>query len=183
MLGHEDGLDHIDLSADGFWSSFVGLALMGLIDCLVLTVSFPMSQQAEEQAGPSTAAYVFLSLMIILISYLTSLVALFVLCRFEPAQSRFPNVVICMNWAAPVVSVVFGVPAFVLLVLNAASGGQGNFVLALLSVVLFVAMLIAMFRLIRISLNVTPGQAVGLFPGSTVVSLVLQEWLSMLFGI
>lgn len=177
MLGREKGLARLDPSERGFATSFWGLALAGLVDAFVLAVRHARLDGDHAAAAWSGPGYVAASLAIAALAYLASLLALYLLARRPDHAARFTLAVTAMNWAAPIVSL--GLVPFVLI---AGGAGQSNGAL-ILSLAILAALAIAGTRLVRIPFRIDLGVAVIWFVVTTLVSQVVLEGASALFGL
>ncbi len=184
ILGRETGMQKLDLTADGFWRSFVGLGMAGIIDAVALYAMYPMRAKVSENVPESAAYLVWASLLVAGLAYLASMTALYFLCRTPEVQQRFPNAVVANNWASPVVSIGFVPVAFVSVWLQAAAHPNPPGVVSLLLIVTAIAVLVTIgIRLLRISLDIPQSQAVALFIATAAVSWILEAWLMNLFGL
>ena len=184
ILGRETGLHKLDLSADGFWRSFIGLGMAGVIDAVAIYVAFPMRAKVNESTPDSAIYLVLISLFIAGIAYLASMTALYFLCRTPETRSRFPNAVVANNWASPVVSIGFVPVALVSIWLQAAAHPDPPGAISLFLIVFAIAVLVTIgIRLLRISLDIPQSQAAALFIATAAVSWILEAWLMGLFGI
>lgn len=184
ILGRERGLEKFDLSADGFWLSFVGLGMAGAVDAVSLIASYSLRKSDDAALAYSAVGFASVSLFVALLAYLASMVALYFLCRTQQIQQRFAITFVAHNWAAPLVSLAFLAPFLVLLGISDAAGpGQTPAIVSSLFVGLLVVLLLIGIRIIRISLKVSVLAAVLLFAGSAAVSWLLESWLMGLFGL
>ncbi|MFD0917020.1 hypothetical protein ACFQ14_11425 [Pseudahrensia aquimaris] len=184
ILGRERGLERLDTSADGFYRSFKGLALVALIDGAIMVFTHGARFDIEVTKIENPLVFAATMLFIALMAYIASMLALFLLCRTEDLQRRFSTAVIVHNWASPVVSLIFAVPFFVLLKLEAFSHPEPSGSLA--TIILFgaIACLVVIgVRLLRISLSISNGQAFTFFAISAGVSLLIDLWFNRLFGL
>lgn len=183
MLGRESGLKRIDFSNDGFTWSFAGLVLAGLVDVSALSLLY---DNLPSSNGPNVGKvfFVFGHLVIALIAYVASLLALYLLCRAPSEQSRFTMAVVVHNWAAPIVSLAF-IPLFLLSAFSNSvnSPDNPNMLINLISVFWIGVLIFVGFRLIRICLDVDGWRAAGLFVATTAVSLICTEGLEILIGL
>ena len=183
IRGREEGLGKLDTSADGFWRSFIGLALAGIVDLVALLASHNLRLKIDPTIIAGVMSSSIVAVFVALISYLGSMLALYLMCRSNETKRRFPLAVIANNWAAPLISLGFLPVTVITLSMRAAAlPEQPGFLAVLLLISALVVVIIIGIRLIRISLAVPQGQAVALFLGSASVSWVLQTWLSGLFG-
>jgi len=182
MMNRPEGLEKIDRSQDGFFWSFGGVLLAGLIDMVALSLLYSGMALSQTTAF-GKGFYVFGHIAIALIGYLASLLALYLLCRTPDEQRNFPTSVIVHNWAAPIVSVAF-LPLILIALFfgNGSLQGPDNF-LSLVSVFWIGILIFLGLRIMRISLDITMGRAAIFFIVTTLVSLVLTEGLEGLVGL
>jgi len=183
LLNREQGLEKLDLSADGFWESFKGLALAGVIDLIALMIIFNTRSSGAENAGQSAFTFALTALAIALTSYLVAMLALFFLCQYSYCADRYSTAFIANNWASPIVSLGYLPVVMLISTLSTdASAQNGNPTGMLILLPVFAILVIVGIRLLRISLNVTLGKAIMLFCGSTFVSLLIDDALRSLFN-
>jgi len=177
LFNRAEGVDRLDTSADGFWISFKGLILAGIIDIVSLVVTYSTRADLGEEKG-SLLGSTLTALAIALISYLVSMVALYFLCRLTQTDDRFPIAFIAHNWAAPLISLGFLPFGFLLIYLRPEVGGGDPNQMSLL-VLVFVFSLLVLFgiRILRHSLNVSFLTALALFSGSAFVSILIDSAL------
>ncbi len=183
MLGRASGMSRIDLSSRGIGWSFAGLAIAGLIDIAAISILYnAQTISASREIGK--LYFVFGHLVIALIGYAASLIALYLLCRTPQEQQRFPAAIAVHNWAAPIISVAF-LPLIILAVSfgGAANSGADNSLLNLISVFWIGVLIFVGLRLMRISLDLTMSKAVFFFVVTAAVSVITTEGLDSLFGL
>lgn len=178
MLGRASGMRRIDLSSGGFWLSFYGLVLAGLVDTSVQSMIYSSSVVTQATGGQSRLYFVAAGVAIDLVSYGLSMLALYFLVQRLNLQKGFADCVIVHNWAAPVVSLALMPVLFVMLMAreNAFPDPPGTG-WALVYVSMLSLLIVAGIRLLRISLQTDFARALGLFAASAAVSLILDSWL------
>ena len=180
MLGRASGKSRIDLSANGIVLSFAGLVLAGLVDISALSILY------NGQAAPevSKTYFIFGHLMVALIGYATSFVALYLLCRAPSEQRNFFSAIAIHNWASPIVSVAFLPLIIIATVLGTPNDpASENDLLTVISVFWIGILIFVGIRLLRISLDIYTGKAVVYFVITTAVSLVTTEGLEAILGL
>lgn len=183
MLGRESGLARMDLSSDGVVWSFVGLALAGLIDVSALSMLHNIQHSANPEAL-GKALFIAGHLVVALIGYGASMVALYLLCRDEAEKQLFATALTVHNWAAPLVSLFFSPLFLIVAYFNQSTTPENpNMLLNMVSIIWLGVLVFVAFRLIRISLNTSAGRAAALFAATTIVSLITVEGLEILFGL
>lgn len=181
MLGREDGLARIDRSADAFWWSFAALLLAAMIDIVVLSAMFG-SIFANAANIPSKGAYIAGKMLAALAAYAASMTVLYFLCNQSQERARYPLALVVHNWAAPVVS-LFAAPFLVIAALAAADGAEAPVLVNILPLLLLGCLIVAGYRLIRISLALPPGRAALYFLLTALVSLVVAESIEAAIGL
>jgi len=182
IMGRASGLARIDLSVDGFWISFYGLLLAGLVDASAYSITHASGVTVEPASSMSRLGFIGISLLIDLLSYVVSMTALFLMAQRLGLERGFLATATIHNWAAAIVSVAF-LPLYLMLLTareNAYPEGPGTF--WIMFYILLVSLLVVVgIRLIRIGLQTSFGKALGLFAVSATVSLTMESWLSRLF--
>ncbi|PCH47566.1 MAG: hypothetical protein COC23_01660 [Hyphomicrobiales bacterium] len=179
MFGRESGLQKIDLSADGFWRSFIGLGLAGGIDATTLFIVHSISPDQTYFPYPPTALAMFLYVGIYFISYLASLLALYFLCTSDELRQRFPTAVIVGNWAASIFSFALLLP---LTILSQDSFQNDSSVISFAVVCFFGLILAISLRLYKITLAINTSRAIVFLVATGVVMGILQNWLGGMAG-
>jgi len=161
MLGKRDGLGEINRSAEGFWQSFMALVL-----ALPFSFSTRYSEyyQALQQHSIEQSTGLFYYLVSLefgaIAAYLVSLVALYAMTRSAGIEDRYPLSVVCLNWSSLAMTII-SFPAIV--IMNGMSGaetGQNSGALPFLVLILVAIFMLAMFNVIRLSLQLSNGPAV-----------------------
>lgn len=177
MLGHEDGLRELDLSADGFWNSFYAM----VVSVPALAVGWVTASNAANGPGSVLAerlSYVVRLAGIDAIAWVAPLLALALVARPAGIAHRFVPYVVASNWGSALL-IWFMAPVSVIeLVLPGAS--QLTALLALLVMIVSVGLA---WRLTRASLGMGAGVASAVFFGTFVVSLGSLLALQAMFGL
>ncbi|WP_274426990.1 transporter [Chelativorans sp. YIM 93263] len=176
MMGREDGMKLLDLSADGFWNSFFAI-VVALPPMIVAWVG-----AANGIAGLDTFG-TRLSLVSRLFvadigAWLLPLGMLALVSRMAGIADRFVQYVVSSNWASALFAWVMLPPALLRLFAPFAEG-----LAAFLSLLLFAATLFLFWRLtvVVIAKGVAVGSAVffGMLVASIAALLVLQGILGL----
>lgn len=175
MLGREEGLEKIDLSADGFWRSFVGLGLVGIIDVVTLMSTHRVAPDVEQFQRYSALSAAIVSVAIYIFAYLASCLALYFMCTTTQLRQRFPYAVIVNNWAAPLFSGALALPIMMTMKFGGAEGTSGS---ALFWISVIVLMLFVSVRLLKSALLIPTGHALMLVAAMSAVSWILESWLT-----
>ncbi len=161
MLGNPQGLAQLDRSTSGFWRSFYAL---------VLTVPFTFGAKKSEyyqllehnkfEQPVSLFGFIAVQEITSIVAYMVSLIALYAITVSTGSQSRLVQCVVAMNWSSLALAIIsFPVVVFVNQV-SGASPAQQNPMLTILVLALMVIFILAMFRIMRISLQISRESAV-----------------------
>ena len=155
MLGNINGLNEVDQSASGFWRSFLAL---------ILAVPFTLSNKYSEygQLLKSTkidhpismASYLFIQETASVLAYIISLAVLFAICKSMKLSERFPASVISLNWASLALTIL----SFPILVIMGAMDNTSA-LLPFLVLILMVVFSLALFNVLRLTLQIPPRSA------------------------
>ena len=178
MLGREKGMQRIDTSVNGFWTSLFGLLLAGLIDASVLSARYSLQTFSPPDDPPSKLWFILSSLFVALIAYGASLQMLYSFCRNGQQEARFVSAIIVHNWAAPIVSLA----VLPLVFLSAVPQGSASQFGPLLIVGVLGLLSLIGVRLIRISLKFPLPKAILCFAMSTIISIAVTEVLEAGLG-
>lgn len=184
MFGNNGGLSRIDQSTDGFWWSFAGLGLAGLIDVSALAMRYGSFHAQVMADPPGKIWFIIASLAIALIAYGAGMILLYLLCREPAERANFFRTLIIHNWAAPIISVAV-LPFIVAGSLNAQALNSANPPLIWQSVMLFITGLlcVAGVRLIRWGLDIPLSRALWFFAVTAFASLIVAEGLQIAAGL
>ena len=180
MFGKKSGLSRVDLTQQGFWRSFFGIALTGLIDASAYSMSFATHPFADPSAPPARFWFILGSLLIALIGYGASMMVLMLMCRTPQEQNRFSAAVIVNNWASPIVSLAV-LPIVYFSVQSRPIPADSEF-WAVVSVLLMGGLIVLGTNLLRISMQLSLPRALLFFAVTSVVSLICVEGLGLLVG-
>lgn len=174
MLGRGDGIGLLDLSADGFWTSFFAM-VVALPPLFVMWTSFAID------AAPASGAFgARISLMLRLAfidfaAWVVPLVLLAMVAAQAGVRDRFVHYVVSTNWASGLIAWMLLPPV----ILRGFIPSSAEFA-ALLSVLIFITTLVLMWRLTNVALNKGAAVATAVFSGMILVSLIIVyglEWL------
>lgn len=177
MLGKADGLRLLDLSADGFWNSFVAI----LIAAPALIVGWVgLSDDLSLQGLVLIGRFgIILRLAVIDIgAWIVPLAAFALVASRAGVGDRFVQYVVASNWASAIIAWLM-LPAALLRMLLPASQD----LIALVSMLLFVLSMVLSWRMTNAV--IAKGAAVGsaVFAAMFAVSLVVLLSLQSLLGI
>lgn len=128
MAGHRDGLDRLDLSADGFWRSFAAI-LVALPPSILSWIAFERGERMSypPQAGEATLA--FAHALADLTAWLLPILVVATLARPIGFSRKVVPFVVATNWGGAFLTWAFS-PFFVLVLL--VGPGDGMQILGLL---------------------------------------------------
>lgn len=177
MTGRRDGLRLLDLSMDGFWNSFFAIVVAAPA---MLAGWAPMAGEvAGADAGFGQRASVVARLALVDIgAWVLPIVGLAAVAGTVGIRDRFVHYVVATNWGGALFS-WFMLPVAVLRLFAPA---QEDLITAL-SLGIFVACLVLLWRLTNAALDKGGGLATGVFTGMLVASILTLFALQDLLGI
>lgn len=164
MLGKADGLRLLDLSADGFWNSFVAIA----VAAPALMVGWV---GIANTAGATAAGRIELLLKLAFVDIGTWVVPVLVLAAIAPRAGlggRFVHYVVASNWSSAIIAWMMLPGALISLVFPAADQASG-----LVSLLLFFVSLVLSWRMTNQAIGKGPAMATAVFAGMFAVSLIV----------
>ncbi len=175
MLGRADGLDRLDLSADGFWNSFFAMvvSLPALAAGWVAVANRLGGAELEGRIG------VLLRLATIdAIAWVAPLALLALAARPAGIAHRFVPYVVASNWGSALLIWVMAPVSLLELMLPGATE-----VLDALSLLLFLATLVLSWRLTHAAIGMGAAVTSAVFGGILVASLVIVLTLQAIMGL
>lgn len=175
MGRRREGWAKLDVSADGFWNSF--LALPACLPALLVTWlahgRFIVGQGSEVSPGALVASLALIEAAIWLVT-----IGLFVaLAGPLKLTDRLVPAVIAVNWASVPIAYARAVPASIALL---AGMGPG---IAFVTLVIEVLILVAYWRLLGAALERGVPMVLGMFLGTLVIGYALADAGHGLFGL
>lgn len=128
MAGHRDGLDRLDLSADGFWRSFAAI-LVALPPSILSWVEFERVERGGMPAQAGEATLAFAHALADLTAWLLPILLLATVARHIGFSRRIVPFVVATNWGGALLTWAFS-PFFLVVML--AGPGDGTQLLGLL---------------------------------------------------
>ncbi len=184
MRGIPQGLAGLDLSASGFWRSFMALIWILpfslFLDFLGYGLVTPQNTGDEVVSLPY---YMFARELSSLLAYLVALVVIYGIARSINVQANYPICVISYNWGSLALNVIafpFVVTTSLMARGEAASGSP---LLLLIVFGLTVVFAVATYNIIRITLQISSLPAILFVFVITVVEMVVFYSMLGLFGI
>jgi len=177
MLGRTDGIGLLDLSADGFWNSFFAMVV-------ALPPLFAMWTSFAVEASPATAEFshrMSLLLRMALIEFAAWVVPLMLLAAVAARigiRDRFVHYVVSTNWASGIIAWLL-LPLVIVRVFMPTSTEFS----ALLSVIVFIASMVFVWRLTNVALGKGAATATAIFSGMVAASLIIVYALKWLLAI
>lgn len=176
MSAEPDGLQKLDISADGFWRSFwaIPLALPAL---LLNWTTLAIALEAQGVAGSRLAIVVQLGL-VDLATWLLPLVALAFLAGPIGIGGRFVHYVVSGNWGG-LLLIWLMLPPVLLSLVFPASGPLTD----VISTILFVTALILSWRLTRAAIERDWTYTSALFTGMLIAAISIAYGGQVVFGL
>lgn len=177
MLGRRDGVKLLDLSADGFWNSFYAIvvALPAMFVGWVGTVN-GYGDQVAEIGGRSSV--LFRLALIDMSAWLVPLIVFGMLAKPMGVADRFVAFVVASNWSS-VITAWMLLPIAILEVFLPSA----NQVSDALALVLFMTMLVLVWRLTNAVIDRGPGIASAVFALILFVSIFVIIALQDVLGL
>ncbi|MBN9044123.1 MAG: hypothetical protein J0H18_00460 [Rhizobiales bacterium] len=179
MLGRRSGLDDLDISAEGFWSSFWGIAV-ALPPLFASWVVFAANLTAGREDAGLRLTLVTRAAVIDLIAWVLPLVVLALVVRRVGIGRRFAPYVIATNWGSALLAWLFAPITLLQLFFP-----ERNDVATLLALVMFCLSVVLSYRLTFVALQRPHTYAAPFFAcmffGSLFITAVLQQLLGIGF--
>lgn len=176
MLGSKDGLDALDLSADGFWDSFMGLALAlpPMVLSWVMLTADPDIPLGHLGVGYGLAALAAIDLA----AWVVPLIAFVFAAPRLTLGGRIVPYVVATNWSGAILSWMLAPASFARLLFPEASDFD-----SLLGLGLFVVAQFLSWRVTTYAIDRGPAAGTAVFAAMFVLSLAVIFSLQALFGI
>ncbi len=177
MAGKKDGVRFLDISADGFWTSF--FAIVVALPAMTVGWVTLANEIAYQGDGIGSRLSIVLRLATIdLLAWVAPLAALALLAKPVGIAGRFVHYVVASNWGAAIYIWLMLPPALIRLFWP--EGGES---LTAFSLGLFLFTMVLSWRLTNAVLNKGPLLASAVFAGMFVGSLMVLLTLQTLFGL
>lgn len=177
MTGRPDGLRQLDLSVDGFWSSFWAIVIA--LPVLVASWVPVANRVSEADAGfMSRLSYVLRLAVVDVGVWVLPLAGLAAVCGYIGIRDRFVHYVVSANWGSAILVWILLPPTLIELFFP----GSGELV-SLISICLFIVTLVLSWRLTNAAIGKGPAMATGIFVGMLILSLVVLLALQDLLGV
>jgi hypothetical protein len=177
MMGRRDGMNVLDVSADGFWNSFSAI-FVALPALLVSWVSF--ANEAEVMMLlPGTRFQILIRLMIAGIgSWILPLAGLAAVAPRLKIGDRFVHYVVATNWASALLAWLMLPPTLLQILFPDLAE-----IAALFSLMLFFVSLFLSWRVTVAAIGKGPAVGTGVFFGMLIASMLALFALQSLLGI
>lgn len=177
MAGRKDGVRLLDISADGFWTSFFAI-VVALPAMTVGWVTLANEIAFQGDGIGSRLSIVFRLAAIDMLAWIVPLGLLALVARFAGIANRFVQFVVASNWGGAIYVWVMLPPSLVQLFWPDA--GES---LTAVSLGLFFFTLVLSWRLTNAVLDKGPAFATGVFSAMFLASLVVLFTLQGVFGL
>ena len=177
MNGRSEGLRMLDVSADGFWTSFFAIAV-ALPALFLGWVSVANDMVAFDPDGPGRASLILRLAIVDITSWLLPLVGLALVARRAGIGDRYVHYVVASNWATAIIVWIMLPPAMLHLFLPDAADAA-----SLVSLLLFLFTMFLSWRLTNVAIGKGPAIATGLFAAMVVASLFVLFGMQDLLGL
>ena len=177
MAGRKDGVRLLDISADGFWTSF--FAIVVALPAMTVGWVTLANEIAFQGDGIGSRLSIVLRLAAIdMLAWIVPLGLLALVARFAGIANRFVQFVVASNWGGAIYVWVMLPPSLVRLFWPDA--GES---LTAVSLGLFVFTMVLSWRLTNAVLDKGPAFATGVFSAMFLASLVVLFTLQGVFGL
>ncbi|MEX0407614.1 transporter [Aquibium sp. LZ166] len=177
MNGRTEGLRMLDLSADGFWTSFFAIVI-ALPALFLGWVSVANDIVAFDPEGAGRLSLILRLALVDLAAWLLPLVGLALIARHVGIGDRYVHYVVASNWATAIIVWIMLPPALLHLFLPDEVDG-----VSLLSLLLFLATMFLSWRLTNVAIGKGPAVATGVFAAMVAASLFVLFGMQDLIGL
>lgn len=176
MAGKKDGVRYLDITADGFWTSF--FAIVVALPAMTVGWVTLANELAFQGDGIGSRLSIVLRLATIdVLAWIVPLAAFALLARPAGIAHRFVHFVVASNWGSAIYVWLMLPPSLIRLFWPAAGEGVTAFSLGL-----FMLAMVLSWRLTNAVLDKGAGFATGVFTAMFLVSLVVLFTLQGVFG-
>lgn len=173
MLGKKDGLDHLDVSAEGFWQSFYAI-LVAIPPLLAGWVAYAADLTAGSEDAGLRFSIVFRAAVIDLLAWIVPIVVLGFVAKRVGIAKRFAPYVIASNWGSALLAWVFAPVTLLQLFFPGRNDAT-----TLLAIIVFGTSIVLSYRLSHVALQRPHSFAMPfyacVFFGSLFITLLLQQ--------
>lgn len=177
MAGRKDGVRLLDISADGFWTSFFAIVIA--LPAMTVTWVTLANEIAFQGDGIGSRLSIVLSLAAIdMLAWILPLGLLALVARLAGMANRYVQFVVASNWGGAIYVWVMVPPALVRLFWP--DVGES---LTAISLGLFFFTMVLSWRLTNAVLDKGPAFATGIFSAMFMASLLVLFTLQGVFGL
>lgn len=176
MAGKKDGVRYLDITADGFWTSF--FAIVVALPAMTVGWVTLANELAFQGDGIGSRLSIVLRLATIdVLAWIVPLAAFALLARPAGIAHRFVHFVVASNWGSAIYVWLMLPPSLIRLFWPAAGEGVTAFSLGL-----FMLAMVLSWRLTNAVLDKGAAFATGVFTAMFLVSLIVLFTLQGVFG-
>jgi len=177
MIGKADGLKLLDLSADGFWNSFLAIPIA--LPALIVGWVGIANELGENPADFGGRLSILIRLAIVDFSaWVVPLAAFAAVVSRVGLRDRFVHYVVASNWSSALIVWLMLPPALLRLVVPATADFAG-----VLSLALFAVSMVMTWRLTNVAIGKNASIATAVFAAMFFVSLVVLLGLQAALGL
>jgi hypothetical protein len=178
LLGKPGALGRFDVSLDGFWRSFAAILLVlpSFAVSLLAIWHGQMEQLPADVVDLPWVSFVAEKLVALGLDWVALPVVLALIAGRLGLSGRYVPFIIARNWAAPVVSALYAVPALIY-----AAGIINAEIAAVLSLPVVVVALHYLYRIARQALGVPISMAIGVVVLDILLGLLISGTVSRLW--
>lgn len=177
MLGKPDGLRLLDLSADGFWSSFFAI-LIAAPALIVGWVGVSADLTLQSAVAASRTGIVLRLALVEIGAWILPLIAFALVARRAGIGDRVVHYVVASNWTSAIIAWVMLPAALSHMLVPTAPGFS-----SLLSLVLFSLSMVFVWRMTNAAIGKGPSIGTAVFAGMFVTSLIVLFALQSMLGL
>lgn len=177
MLGRKEGLNYLDISAEGFWSSFFAIAV-ALPPLFASWVAYAADLTAGREEAGLRLAIVIRAAFVDFAAWVIPLVVIGLLAKTIGIANRYAAFVIATNWGSALLAWIFAPITLLQLFF------PGRFDMAtLFALIMFSLSILLSYRLTFVALQRPHAYAAPFFACVFFGSLFLTVLLQQIFGI
>lgn len=177
MRGKSDGLDYLDISADGFWRSFYAI-VAALPPLLAGWVAFAAELTGGREETALRMSIVIKAAIVDLTAWVLPIFLLGLVISKIGIAKRFAPYVIASNWGTALLAWVFAPISLLQFFVHERSEW-----LSIISLIFMIAIIAMSYRLTRTALQKPTGFTAAFFIGMFMLSFLITIGLQELFGI
>lgn len=176
MRGRPDALRRLDLSADGFWNSFLAIPLAAP-PLLLIWIAATNNLMAHDSVTHTRGGIILSNVLVDLVGWTFPLVALGVVARWMGVADRFVAYVVASNWGSVIIAWL-ALPMALAMLTAPGTSLDTSLQLAYLAL-----NLVLMWRLTNAAIAKGPGMATAVFLFVVVISIFATIFLQSALGL